>query len=533
MTTFAEHVRARADDDRVALRFEDDSWTYREWVRECAARAALFDAMRVGSAPHIGLLLENVPDFTMWTGAAAVAGATVVGLNPTRRGTELARDVTHTECQIVVTDATNRPLLDDLDLGAATGRVLVVDDPAYADVLAPHRDARLPDVHVDPSTQLLLLFTSGTSGAPKAVICSHARLNRIANGIASMTELHADDVSYISMPLFHSNALFVGWGPALVVGATVALRRRFSASGFLPDVRKFGATFFNYVGKPLTYVVATPERPDDADNPLVRGYGNEGAEADIRRFEARFACRLTDGFGSTETGLSISRVDGMPPGALGVATTVKVMNPDTGEECPRAVFDADGRLLNADEATGELVNFAPPTFEGYWRNEEANAERLRDGAYWSGDLGYRDSDDYFYFAGRSADWMRVDGENFAGAPIERIVARHPDVLLAAVYGVPAPDVGDRVMTAIQLVPGARFDADDFASFLAAQRDLGPKWVPTYVRVVDTFPMTETNKVLKRELARQRFDTTDELWWRPGRDLAYVPFDPANGTVTGG
>ena len=531
MTTFAELVRARADDDSVALRFEDDAWTYREWVRECVARASLFASMRVEGPPHFGLLLENVPDFTMWTGAAALSGATMVGLNPTRRGAELARDITHTQCQLVITDAANRPLLDGLDLGAANDRVLVIDDPTYATLLAPHRDAVhrdavLPEVAVEESTQLLLLFTSGTSGAPKAVICSHGRLHRISSGILALTDLTADDVSYVSMPLFHSNALFVGWGPALVAGATVALRRKFSASGFLPDVRKFGATFFNYVGKPLTYVVATPEQPDDADNPLIRGYGNEGAEADVRRFAERFACTLTDGFGSTESGLSISRVDDMPAGALGVALdTVKVMNQDTGEECPPARFDADGKLLNGDEATGELVNFAPPSFEGYWDNDEANAERMRNGAYWSGDLAYRDDVGFFYFAGRSVDWMRVDGENFAGAPIERIVMRHPDVLLAAVYGVPDPGVGDRVMVSVQLASDATFDPDAFAAFLGAQRDLGPKWVPTFVRVVGTFPMTETNKVLKRELVRERFDTRDPIWWRPHRDLTYVPLEP--------
>jgi fatty-acyl-CoA synthase len=530
MVTFAELVRARADDDNVALRFEDDAWTYREWVRECATRASLFASMQVDGPPHFGLLLENVPDFTMWTGAAALSGATMVGLNPTRRGAELARDITHTQCPLVITDAANRPLLEGLDLGAANDRVLVIDDPAYATLLAPHRDALLPEVAVEESTQLLLLFTSGTSGAPKAVICSHGRLHRISSGILALTDLTADDVSYVSMPLFHSNALFVGWGPALVAGATVALRRKFSASGFLPDVRKFGATFFNYVGKPLTYVVATPEQPDDADNPLIRGYGNEGAEADVRRFAERFACRLTDGFGSTESGLSISRVDGMPAGALGVALdTVKVMNQDTGEECPPARFDADGKLLNADEATGELVNHAPPSFEGYWDNDEANAERMRNGAYWSGDLAYRDDAGFFYFAGRSVDWMRVDGENFAGAPIERIVMRHPDVLLAAVYGVPDPGVGDRVMVSVQLASGATFDPDAFAAFLGAQRDLGPKWVPTFVRVVGAFPMTETNKVLKRELVRERFDTRDPIWWRPDRDLTYVPLDAPSST----
>ena len=204
MATFADHVRARVDDDNLALLFEDEAWTYREWVRECAARAALFTSMRVDGPPHLGLLLENVPDFTMWTGAAAVSGATMVGLNPTRRGAELARDITHTRCQLVITDAANRPLLDRLDLGAANGRVLVIDDERYDALLAPHRGAPLPDADVDETTQLLLLFTSGTSGAPKAVVCSHSRLDRISRGLLALTHLTADDVSYVSMPLFHS-----------------------------------------------------------------------------------------------------------------------------------------------------------------------------------------------------------------------------------------------------------------------------------------------------------------------------------------
>ena len=108
----------------------------------------------------------------------------------------------------------------------------------------------------------------------------------------------------------------------------------------------------------------------------------------------------------------------------------------------------NGRLLNADEAIGEIVNSTRGTFEGYWNNPEANAERMRDGAYWTGDLGYRDDDGYFYFAGRSADWIRVDGENFAGAPVERILSRFAGVVLAAVYAVPDPVVGDQVMAAL-------------------------------------------------------------------------------------
>src|SRR5207302_969481 len=136
-----------------------------------------------------------------------------------------------------------------------------------------------------------------------------------------------------------------------------------------------------------------------------------------------------------------------------------------------------------DEAIGELVNKrGGAAFEGYWKNDEANAQRLRNGWYWTGDLAYRDERGYIYFAGRDFEWLRVDGEYFAAAPVERILSRHPDVILAAVYAVPDPVVGDRVMAAIELRPGAGLDPEAFASFLEAQPDLGTKWAPAFVRV---------------------------------------------------
>jgi fatty-acyl-CoA synthase len=233
-----------------------------------------------------------------------------------------------------------------------------------------------------------------------------------------------------------------GWGPALVAGAAFALPSsgRFSASGFLPDVRDAGATYFNYVGKPLAYILATPEQPDDTDNPLLarlweRGVG--GRRDPLRRALRRARHRS---YGSTEGGASVSRTPDTPPGALGRAPEgTVVLDAATGEECPPARFDHQGRLLNAEEAIGELVSKAGGAdFEGYWRNDEAEQSRLRQGWYWTGDLAYRDEAGFFYFAGRDHDWLRVDGENFASAPIERILQRHPDVALAAVYAVPDP-----------------------------------------------------------------------------------------------
>ena len=541
--TFADHVRARSSDDNVAIRFENETLTYRQWCAGVAERAALWLSILkdrpAGSAPHIGVLLENTPEFTMWLGAAAVTGSVVVGINPTRRGAELARDITHTSCQIVVTEISQVALLDGLDLGAANGFIFVTESNEYAESVHAYAGAVLPtfeECPVDPTDTFLLLFTSGTSGAPKAVVTSHQRLNFVAQSMNMIIALTPEDTTYICMPLFHSNALFTAWAPSLVYGSTIALRRKFSASEFLSDVRTFGATYFNYVGKPLTYILATPEKADDRDNPLRRGFGNEGSEIDLLRFAERFDCKLTDGYGQTETGASIVRVPNMPTGSLGVAAqaTITVRDPATNQECPRAIFDTDRRLLNAEEATGEIVNGGGGTFEGYWNNPEANSERIRDGAYWTGDLAYRDADGFFYFAGRSADWMRVDGENFAGAPIEGILMRHPNVILAAVYGIPDFDMGDRVMAALQLQPGTTIDPAEFAEFLRAQSDLGPKWVPSFVQIVVDFPMTPSNKVIKRELVLRRWHDVErhddvQLWWRPSKEIAFSQFTRVEAT----
>ncbi len=126
---------------------------------------------------------------------------------------------------------------------------------------------------------------------------------------------------------------------------------------------------------------------------------------------------------------------------------------------------------------------------------------LREGWYWTGDLAYRDNAGFFYFAGRDHDWLRVDGENFASAPVERILQRHPDIVLASVYAVPDPVVGDQVMAAVQLRPGLEaLDGEELLAFLAAQGDLGTKWTPRFVRMSAELPATATNKVLKRFVA---------------------------------
>ncbi len=544
MQTIDELIRQRVGDHRVGLAFAGRTWTHDQVVAAQAARAAVLASLRRPGPFHVALMLDNVPEFIFWMGGAALAGAVMVGGNPTHRGDELARDLSHTECQLLVTDSGYRTLVEGHDLGPALPpeRILIIDDPTgeishdratpYGKLVGEAEGAPLPDpatTGITEETLGYLLFTSGTSGAPKACLCSQGRLARIGSTVAQMFELTPDDVCYVSMPLFHSNALMTAWAPALAAGAMIALRERFSASHFLPDIRRYGATYFNYVGKPLSYILDTPERPDDADNPLRRVFGNEAAEADVARFAARFGCAVHDAYGSTEGGASVQRTPDTPRGALGRALPgTMVVDPDTGEECPRAVFDAEGRLLNAEEAIGELVN---PTgaagFEGYWRNAEAEQARVRNGWYWTGDLAYRDEDDFFYFGGRDYDWLRVDGENFAAAPVEEVLQRHPDVVLASVYAVPDTAVGDQVMAALLLANGREFDPGGFAAFLAGEQDMGTKWAPRYVRINDRLPVTATTKVLKRVLRAEGWRCHDPVWWRPEKDAPYRRLLPAD------
>jgi fatty-acyl-CoA synthase len=313
----------------------------------------------------------------------------------------------------------------------------------------------------------------------------------------------------------------------------MALRRRFSASGWLTDVRRYGATYFNYVGKPLAYILATPERDDDADNPMQLAFGNEANPNDIEIFERRFGCKVQDSYGSSEGGANIVRTSETPKNALGPLTeNVRIFNADTGEECPPAQFNASGHLINALECIGEIASTTgPQLFEGYYHNEDAEHQRVHAGLYWSGDLAYRDEAGWAYFAGRGDDWIRVDGENFGSAPIEELISRHPDVVLSAVYAVPDPRVGDQVMACVQFRPNASVTVLELDAHLRAQPDLGTKWLPRFIRVTESMPVTVTSKVLKRQLRAERWTCSDPVWWRPEPSGELRPLTSADlGTI---
>jgi len=511
--TLRDLLLARAADDAPALLAGDRCWTWREYVAIATERAeALQGLLDPGRPPHVGVLLDNTPEMAFQLAAAGLGAHVVVGLNTTRRGAGLLADIRKADVQVLVVEDAHADLLDGLDLDG----ISVLDAEWFRQAQPPM--SVVEPVETTPESLFMLIFTSGTSGEPKAVRVTHEKVAYPGQYLSERFGLTRDDVLYVSMPLFHSNAVMAGWGPALVCGATIALAERFSASGFLADVRRYGATYANYVGKPLAYVLATPEGPDDADNPLRIVFGNEAGERDTVEFARRFGCTVVDGFGSTENAVIVSRVEGTPPGSLGQPFPgVAVLDPETGEECPRATYDDRGRVTNLDACVGELVNTeGTGQFAGYYNDEAATAERMRGGMYWSGDLAYRDADGWVYYAGRTADWLRVDGENLAAAPIERILLRHPAVSEAAVYAVPDPHAGDQLAAA--LVTTAPITAQAWEEFLAAQPDLGTKAWPRFVRILATLPRTATNKVVKRELRAQGM--TSPTWTRDERGTTY-------------
>jgi len=516
--TAAELLLQHRDRDAIGLYVEDQRVTYQEWINESLRRVALWQEIRdPKQPPHIGVLLDNTPDFLYWLGAAAISGAVIVGINSTYRGDELLRLIDHADCQTIVTSSVYGGLLDDAGLDMDPRKVLRTDTSDYRSLLA---GADASDVDIEPPQDddlFLLIFTSGSTSFPKAVRCTQGRFARTGGHVAAVAALGDGDGVYSPLPFFHSSSLFTGLASSLSSGVPIGTRSKFSASRTMEDIRGMGATLLTYTGKVLNYILAVPERDDDSLNPLRLALGNEASFSDIRAFAQRFDCQVRDSYGSTEGVIIIRRDASMPESALGTSDDhIVVLDPDTGEECPPVERATDGTILNAAEATGEIVNLAPGQgFEGYYRNDEATNERFREGRYWSGDLAYRDAEGWFYFAGRSNEWLRVDGENFAAGVVESIIGRFEGPRTAVIYAVPDAPVGDLVMAALEIDKPDSFDIRAFDEFLADQPDLGPKWVPAFVRLSQDLPKLASLKVDKTQLRHEAW-LVDPVYWRPSR-----------------
>ncbi len=576
--TVCAQIEARAEhpatEGKSYLLQGERTWTYRRY-RDESVRHAHFLQRRLGACDdarpaHVAMLLENHFELLALYGGCAYAGATLFGVNTGLRGDVLAGVLNQSRARVLVVDERFLPevekvvaRLEHLDpenlLVFATG----------GDELSPERDwlARVADevgaadssldapaADVTPESNLMVIYTSGTTGLPKGINNNHFKLLATGVGVSRAAEMGFDDVGYTCMPLFHSNSMFVGVSPNFWVGGSVALRERFSASGFVPDVLKHGVTGWNYVGEPVHYVLNAIEaeyggnedriRAEITENPANRlrfAVGNGASPPDIDRFMRWFALEeMYELYGSTEAAISTFRKKGDPRGSVGEITdeAVRILD-EQGRECPPAELDSDGKIANYAEAVGEICRRAADTslFQGYFDNADANRSKYRDGVYHSGDLGHvllRDGRRYLFFDGRTDDWIRKDGENFSAAQVARIVQEHPDVDLAAAYGAPCAVSDELVMVALRLAPERDFDPRRFFAWCDAQCSEGAmdrKWFPDFVRLVDDFTFTQTQKILVRELKRDHFHRERlpdaPLFWRRRGDTEFRPFSAAD------
>jgi fatty-acyl-CoA synthase len=245
--TIQQLLRERSGDSTPAVKYGDRVWTWREHLSDASAAASALIGIADPNRPlHVGALLGNTPDMLTAMAAAALGGYVLCGINDTRRGAALAKDIVRADCQILLTDPAHRALLDDLELPGVRVVDISTDEwfhlLASAGPLVPHRE-------VVPTDTLMMIFTSGTSGEPKAVQITHLTVIFAGANLIDRFDVGSSGVCYMSMPLFHSNALLAGWSVAVGSGSAM-VPATFSASGLLADLRRYGATYMNYVGKP-------------------------------------------------------------------------------------------------------------------------------------------------------------------------------------------------------------------------------------------------------------------------------------------
>jgi len=568
-------IEARAShpllENKAFLLHGERSWTYRQF-RDESVRTALFLRNRLGAIdegrpPHVAMMLENHLELCALFGGSAYAGATLFGLNTGLRGEVLAGVLNHSRARVLVVGERFLPEIDrirgKLDNMALENIVVLPNqagegdlgdyasflDALSSEVAAPGTSLDAPEPAVDPDTNLMVIYTSGTTGLPKGINNNHMKFTATGFFVAGALGLTSDDVAYTCMPLFHSNSLFIGFMPAFWVGGSIGIAERFSASKFADDVMHYGVTYWNYVGEPVHYVLGALEKKyggeerilaEVARNPrnhLRYAVGNGAAPPDIDQFARYFALEdMFELYGSTEAAISTFRRLGDPRGSCGAITDpqVKILN-EQNEECPPATLSAEGKITNYAEAVGEICRVAADTalFQGYFDNPEANASKYRDGVYHSGDLGHvliEGETRFLFFDGRNDDWIRKDGENFSAAQVGRLLGEHPDVALAAAYGVPCPVSDEFVMAALKLRDGAVFDPKEFFDFCEREVSGGSmdrKWFPDYLRIVDEFEYTGTQKILVRNLKAVHFDRNRlgdaTLYWRRRGDDSFRPF----------
>jgi crotonobetaine/carnitine-CoA ligase len=499
ITALLERAAASAPSS-VFLRTEEGELDYGSALDRSARLATALGELGVRRGTPVALLMGNGIDQILLWFALARIGALHVPLNSALVGDRLVHALNVCAAELLVVDHDLLPGAASALRGLRSLRRTVVRGPRsglpdtglpvtdFAALCTPRPPA--PAAQVDELAPATLLFTSGTTGVSKACVLSHRYLARQGQIHARHLGLGAEDVLYTPFPLFHIDAATLTTVAALAVGATAALGRRFSASRFWDEVRRFDATVFNFMGATLTILWKRPPTPADRDHRVRMAWGVP-MPAWKAGWEERFGFPLLQVYGLTDGGVPVydDLEAGQRPGACGRVIP----------EFELRIADENGMMLPAGRTGEILVRGREPglVMNGYHAMPEATAAVFRDGWLRTGDLGRLDEDGYLYFAGRSSDSIRRRGENISAFEVEELAEGHPDVVEAAAVGVPSELTEEDVKIFVVRRPGSTLTAAELHAHL---RRVSPRFmVPRYIEFADSLPRTPTEKVEKFKL----------------------------------
>jgi fatty-acyl-CoA synthase len=560
--TVADRIEALAasDPEEPFLLYEAERQTYGEHNAAANRVAGWALEQGLGHGDVVALLMENRPEYlATWAGLAKL-GVTTALINTNLQGPGLRHALASARTRHLILGSecadrfatTSSELDSPLDLWAM--RDPFGEGPAELPAGAEDLDAALaekPTSNPDPAHRkalragddLFYIYTSGTTGLPKAARFSHMKFLGIGELAAWAVDLRRTDVHYCALPLYHSAGGAMVVSGVQAAGASLVVRRKFSASRFWDDVREYDATHFQYIGEFCRYLLNQPATAKDRSHRIRAILGN-GLRPDIwEEFQQRFGIdRIVEFYGATEGNTALLNLEGKV-GSVGrfpfkALTNARLIRYDLDADEP--VRDERGLCLEcATGEAGELVGRIPrssssPTgrFEGYTSKEATDRKILRDvfeaGDAWfrSGDLLRQDDEGFFYFVDRIGDTFRWKGENVSTQEVAEAVSAFAGVEMANAYGVEVAGQDGRAgMVALRLAAGAGFDGAGFFSFVT---DALPRYAaPLFVRILPELAVTGTFKLRKVELQHEGFDpdtVSDPVWFRDDTEGRYVPLD---------
>ena len=472
------------------LFYQDESWTLGDVLDQVDRYAVGLAERGVVRGDRVAIMLGNRPETLFAWFATNCLGAIAAPLNPAHKPFELAGLLRLMRPRVLLVDE-HRPL--------AEAACAAVDDDVRPALVAPEALARAgrgaPQTDVEPDDVCVLLATSGTTGAPKAVMQTHRTYMLTAEAFPWWLGANETDRFLVALPLFHINAQAYSVMGALGAGATLAILPRFSASRFWEDARKLGATQFNAVGAMIHIFLKGEPRASDRDHLVRRCYTALALPESLHRgFEERFGISMSVGFGMSETTFgTIWPRDREPKyGTMGRLR----QHPRLGEINRARVVRDDGADA-ADGETGELWLRNPGTMRGYWSDEAQTATAHADGWLHTGDLVTRDADAFYTFVSRKKDVIRRRGENVAAAEIEGVLLSHPSVREAAAVGVPSELGEEEIVAYVSAQEGAAIDVEALRAWSAER--LADFKVPSKIHVRDALPRTATERIAKHLL----------------------------------